>query len=279
MAENVYCMMIQPLSTEEGWELFRSRAFPNRAVPDNNLEAIARQIASDCKGFPLAINTVAAALALKRSADEWSRALVLMKNVDPSFPSTHRTLDAEIYQRLRWSYNDLPNNLKMCFLFCAAFPEDEEINVETLVEMWTAEGLVTGKGTTYFRDAGQEYMDILVDRCLIEYVDMEKHEIKVPHVLRDMAIYIGQREDNWLCEACQHLKIFPSEEEIRGCKRISLFNNEISDLPIDLKCPTLVSLVLAQSRELKEIPKRFLVNFMSLKVLDLWYTSIQALPT
>lgn len=77
---------------------------------------------------------------------------------------------------------------------------------------------------------------------------------------------------------CQYLKNFPSEELIKVCKRISIFNSEISDLPTDLKCPTLVNLVLAQNRELREIPKRFVVNFMSLKVLDLSYTSIQALP-
>jgi len=143
MAANEYCMMVQPLSTEEGWELFGRRAFRNGAVPDNNLETIAREVALECKGLPLALNTVAAALARKKTAEDWRLALVWMKNVDPSFPSTHPTIDAQLYQRVRWSYNDLPNSeLKMCFLYCAAFPEDAHIEVEALVEMWRAERLV-----------------------------------------------------------------------------------------------------------------------------------------
>ena len=44
MAATEYCMMIKPLSTEEGWELFRRKAFLG-AAPDNNVEAIARHIA------------------------------------------------------------------------------------------------------------------------------------------------------------------------------------------------------------------------------------------
>nr|ABR16444.1 unknown [Picea sitchensis] len=239
MAANEYCMMVQPLSTEEGWELFRRRAFRNGAVPDNNLETIAREVASECKGLPLAINTVAAALARKKTAEDWRRALVLMKNVDPSFPSTHPTIDAELYQRVRWSYHDLPNNLKMCFLYCAAFPEDAWIQVETLVEMWTAEGLVPRKGTTYFMDVGREYIDALVDRCLIEYVDAKNEYIKVHDILRDVAIYVGQEEENWLFLSGQHLQHFPSEEETRDRKRISVLGTEISDLPPDFECPTL----------------------------------------
>jgi disease resistance protein RPS2 len=167
----------------------------------------------------------------------------------------------------------------MCFLYCAAFPEDAHIEVEALVEMWRAERLVPQKVKTYFMDVGREYINVLVDRCLIQYVDAEKEAIKVHDVLRDMAIYVGQKEENWLFLSGQHLQHFPSEEETRDRKRISVNDNEISDLPPDFKCPTLVSLVLAENRQLKEIPESFLGNVMSLKVLDLSDTSIQALPT
>jgi disease resistance protein RPS2 len=85
----------------------------------------------------------------------------------PSGPVTAPLMKSSI-NRLRWSYNDLPDrNLKICFLYCAVFPEDAEINVETLVEMWSAEKLVT------LMDAGHEYIDVLVDRGLFEYVGAE----------------------------------------------------------------------------------------------------------
>lgn len=229
----------------------------------------------------MAINTVAAALAWNKSVDEWSSALRLMRNADPSFPTTHESIDTKLYQHLRISYLNLPDdNLRMCFLYCAAFPEYEEIDAETLVEMWTAERLVPQTSTTYFMDAGRKYIDLLVDRCLFEYVDAEKEKIKTHHVLRDMAIHIGQGEEKCLFLSGQHLQHFPSEEETSDRKRISVSYNEISVLPTDLKeCPTLVTLLLGGNRKLEEIPDRFWVSFMSLKVLDLSHTSIKALLT
>ena len=85
-----YSRSIQPLCTEEGWELFRRGAFTSGVVLESNIEeSIAREIAAECKGLPLAINAVAAALSWKKMNDEWSRALIMMKNADPSFPTTH----------------------------------------------------------------------------------------------------------------------------------------------------------------------------------------------
>ena len=68
------------------------------------MEVIGREIASECDGLPLAINTVAAALAWKMSVDEWKSALSLMRNADRSFPTTHERIDAKLYQHLRWTY-------------------------------------------------------------------------------------------------------------------------------------------------------------------------------
>jgi Leucine-rich repeat (LRR) protein len=277
-----YCLKIQPLSTEEGWELFRRRAFTNGVVTDSNIEeAIAKEIAAECKGLPLAINAVAAALSWKKTNDEWSRALIMMKNADPSFPITHDTIDAELYQKVRWSYDDLPHpNLKICFLYCAAFPEDAYIDVERLVQIWSGEGLVSPRGTTNFMDIGRDNINVLVSRCLVEYSEDDGHEyLKVHDVLRDMAIYVGQKEEKWLFAAGQHLQNFPSEEQTRDCKRISIIGNDIHDLPTDFKCPNLVSLMLAQNRSLKKVPEGFLSNLTCVRVLDLSHTSISSLPT
>lgn len=270
------------LSKEEGWELFRSGAFRNGNVTGSNIEeAIARDIAKECKGLPLAINVVAAAMRSKKTNDEWSLALEMMKNADPAFPITHETIGAELYTKLKWSYNDLPDpNLKICFLCCAVFPEDYHIPVESLVQMWRAEGLITPGGTTYFMDIGRQYIDVLVSRGLVEhYKDTETEHLKVHDVLRDMAIFIGRKEQNWFFSAGPHLQNFPSEEETRDCKRISIFGSNVHDLPIDFKCPNLVSLWLMKNSRLLKVPEGFLSNLTCLRVLELSNSPIRWLPS
>lgn len=278
-----YSMIVDPLSTDEGWELFRRGAFTNGVVPESNIdEATAREIALECKGLPLAITVVAAAMSCKKTDDEWRRALTMMKIADPSFPTTHRTIDAELYQPLRWSYNDLSDpNLQICFLYCAAFPEDEYINVEDLVQMWSGERLISQREQTYFMDIGREYIDVLVSRCLVQCIESLGNKyrfLRIHDVLRDMAIHLGQREAHWLLEAGQKLKNFPGGGNIRDCKRISLHSNDIRDLPMDFKCPHLLSLILSSNQNLTQVPDGFLSNIPSLKVLDLSSTSISSLP-
>lgn len=66
-----------------------------------------------------------------------------MKTAHPSFPDTHSRIDKELYKRLRWSYNDLPNpNINSCFLYCAMYSEDCEINVRDLVQIWIADSVL-----------------------------------------------------------------------------------------------------------------------------------------
>lgn len=142
----------------------------------------------------------------------------MMKNVDPSFPTTHRTIDVDLYQKLRWIYNDLFDpNLKMCFPYFVSFPEDVGIPVEDLVEICRGEGLVPLRGTTYLINIGREHIYLLVCRCLVECIDvvgLKYRFLRVHDVLRDKAIHIGQKEVHWLLVVGQHLQNFPIAEEL-----------------------------------------------------------------
>ena len=40
------------------------------------------------------------------------------------------------------SFNDLPHQLKHCFLYCSIFPEDYEIGRKRLIKLWMAKGYV-----------------------------------------------------------------------------------------------------------------------------------------
>ena len=125
------------------------------------------------------------------------------------------------------------------------------------------------------------YVNLLENRCLFQVVKVinELH-IVVHDVIHDMAIYIGENEENCVLRTGQSLQHFPNIQASDNCKQISVCGNDIKSLPAkDLRCPKLVSLSLARNSYLKEIPEAFLLNFTSLRVLDLWLLSIKSLPT
>lgn len=142
----------QPLSGDEASMLFRRVAFKEDQV-SMNIEERAEKIEDGCRGLPLAINVVAAAMIGQTSEQDWDNCLSSMINVDPSFPATHPRLHVELYAQLGYGYEALPNSdVKRCFLYCAMYKEDQEIEMPTLLQMWIGEGLVKSKQGTYLMD-------------------------------------------------------------------------------------------------------------------------------
>ena len=93
-----------------------------------HIENIAREVAEDCKGLSLEINAIASTMMGNTTLDEWELTFKKMKKVDFNFPMTHPRINGELYQRLRWSYDILPDdNLKNYFLYCAMFTKDAAI--------------------------------------------------------------------------------------------------------------------------------------------------------
>lgn len=273
-------MEIQPLRREEAWELFSKVAFEDRSVPED-LEHTARQVAEECKGLPLAIKVIAAAMMGNPAVWQWELALKQMQKVDLNFPLTHPRIDRDLYQPLRLSYDSLPHpHLKSCFLYCAMFQEDDPIVVDHLVQMWIAEGVVKTNEDAdydYVLKTAESYVKLLEHRCLFQ---VGNGVISVHDVVRDMAIYIGENEESCVLRAGQSLQHFPDIKDPHNCKRISVSENNLTSLSAtNLRCPKLVSLLLDGSYELKEIPEAFLLNFPSLRVLDLSGVAMKSLPT
>ncbi|PPD81456.1 hypothetical protein GOBAR_DD21609 [Gossypium barbadense] len=132
------------LSEDEAWVLFRDKA----GLEDDcsTLNDVAKEVAAQCKGLPLAIVTVAKALKDK-SLDEWRDANQRFKD------STHlyeEEVLGGVLEPLKLSYDYLKkgiinqmtgNHIQMCFLLCSLFPEDEEIDIEILITCGVGVGL------------------------------------------------------------------------------------------------------------------------------------------
>jgi hypothetical protein len=102
---------------------------------------------------------------------------------------------AAIHEVIHPSYIALPLSVKRCFLSFAAFPEDERIAVDQLLDMWAGWELVAGP---HSYTAAQSSLQRLEDACLIHSVQMmepwEGDGIKIymHDVLHDLARSIAR---------------------------------------------------------------------------------------
>ncbi|KAH6831965.1 hypothetical protein C2S53_019827 [Perilla frutescens var. hirtella] len=152
---------LQLLKESESWNLLHRTVFGEEDCPDA-LEEIGRKIACDCGGLPLAINVIGGVLSkAEREIDVWEH---VAKDVRATIAETD---NHEFSNVLSLSYNHLPNNLKPCFLYMGAFPEDYEIKASRLICMWAAEGFLKSNGDKSLEEEAKDYLSALVERNLV----------------------------------------------------------------------------------------------------------------
>ncbi|KAE9450558.1 hypothetical protein C3L33_17543, partial [Rhododendron williamsianum] len=192
--EKTYVHELPFLKDEESWELFCSKAFPkyDNKVGDEKshcppcLESLAREMASKCRGLPLAI-VVLGGLLRRKDHDKWPKFKEHMwRHVRDD--DSH---GVPVQHILALSFNDLPYRLKSCFLYLGLFPEDFEINAERLCRLWEAEGFIKLGKESFEEEEAEAYLRELIDRSLIQIVKINWKRIitcRVHDLLRDFAI-------------------------------------------------------------------------------------------
>ncbi|KAL0464532.1 UNVERIFIED_CONTAM: Disease resistance protein [Sesamum latifolium] len=271
-------LKIEVLNEEEAWRLFNKSAGEVAILGD--VEPLARGITKECAGLPLAIVVVGASLRGKRMVELWKDALNALRRSEPLIRGK---IEDKVYNPIKWSYDVLPDErIKSCFLFCCLFPEDIQIDVERLVRYWFAEGLLEGhQDIEEMMDRGMTIVETLTEYSLEHYV---WSSVMIHDVIRDVSVWISSS----LEKECRSLvrsgiglhEIREDELSAKPYKRVSFVDNQIKELPNEVReCPTVSTLLLQSNKELEEIPDRFLAAFMSLKILDLSGCSlIKSLP-
>ncbi|XP_042064217.1 uncharacterized protein LOC121807947 isoform X2 [Salvia splendens] len=123
------------LNKEESWDLLREKVFVEERCP-SQLEKIGKKIAENCEGLPLLILAVADFLSKsEKTLEQWNK--VAEKN-------NQNVMNAqiEISKGLLPSYEALPQQLKVCFLYMGVFPRNHEIPTSTLMKLWFADGFI-----------------------------------------------------------------------------------------------------------------------------------------
>ncbi|KAL3748929.1 hypothetical protein ACJRO7_010075 [Eucalyptus globulus] len=147
-----------------------------------DLETIGKKIAEKCKGSPLAAKVLGGLLCDKRNPDQWE---AILNNKMWDLPTGEND---EVIQVLKLSYIHLPSYLKRCFVYCAIFPKDYEIERDELVHLWIAEGFFDGeRSKDNILKWGQAHFDKLVSRSFLQQSSVNASKFSMHDLLNDLA--------------------------------------------------------------------------------------------
>ncbi|KAE8674457.1 hypothetical protein F3Y22_tig00111754pilonHSYRG00065 [Hibiscus syriacus] len=277
VCRQVGCRMIKvkPLTEEEAWKLFLEKA----GCDIRGVEPIARSVSKHCAGLPLGVITIASCMKGIDDISEWRNAL---KELSLRKKSVNGFED-EVFQQLQFSYDRLKNpKLQDCFLSCALYPEDEEIEERSLIQLWIGEGLVEEMDSMQAEyDNGRAIMNRLISNCLLEGFTKRGNRrcVKMHDLLRDMALRIAK--SRFLVKAGMMLEKAPDVQEwSMNLEKVSLMRNWRLCIPLEMsspKCPRVTTLLLSGCC-LESIPEGFFKHMDALKVLDLSRNPIKSLP-
>ncbi|GLT25675.1 hypothetical protein SLA2020_007900 [Shorea laevis] len=242
----------------------------------SDIEPFLNQILKKCNGLPLAIGVVAKTMRGKSDRYSWETTAKELSKYE------------EIVDCLKFSYNHLDEQHQKCFLYCALYPEDHEIQKEELIEFWIEEGFIEDERRSWHSMIckGHSIIQNLIDNCMLESVKKKdqlcyerlhemvkiknKDRVSMHDLLREMALKIIH--PRFMVKAGMALEELPEEDEWReDLLKVSLMNNNIREFPSSMlspKCPMLTTLLLSKNK-ITTIPEAFFDHMTGLKILDL----------
>ncbi|XP_059287002.1 putative late blight resistance protein homolog R1A-3 [Lycium ferocissimum] len=149
------------LTLDESWKLLHDKVFGAEHLDVPKLEDIGKQIAEKCQGLPLTILVIAGHLSnIARTLESWEDVSKTISAIVASDPD-------KCLGVLGLSYNNLPNQLKPCFLSMGAFPKDFEVDACRLIQLWIAEGFIRTERRKSLEEVAKDYLEDLITRNLI----------------------------------------------------------------------------------------------------------------
>nr|UBY07098.1 NBS-LRR disease resistance protein [Dasypyrum villosum] len=194
-ASREHILTLEALPKDKAWDLFCKKAFQkdtNHECP-TELKPLSEEIASKCKGLPLAIVSVGSLLRVReKTMEEWRRI-----NDQLSWEIINNSRLDHIRNVLYLSFVYLPTYLKSCFLYCSLFPEDYVLHRKQLARLWAAEGFVEERGESTLEEVAEGYLKELVDRNMLQLVERNtfgRMKTFIMHdILRDLALDLCQK--------------------------------------------------------------------------------------
>ncbi|XP_073121201.1 putative late blight resistance protein homolog R1B-23 [Henckelia pumila] len=182
------------LNEDQSWKLLEEKIFGHESCP-LHLVGLGKKVARNCRGLPLTIVVVAGLILSSGNMMKEE----FWESVLGNISSTESTINVQCSNILSLSYDWLPLRLKPCFLYIAAFPEDFDIDISSLIMLWVAEGFL--KPSDEFKcleEVGKGYLEDLVHRNLIlvseKGPDGKLEAVGIHDVLRKICITKAEEE-------------------------------------------------------------------------------------
>ncbi|KAL6843078.1 hypothetical protein ACP4OV_026791 [Aristida adscensionis] len=201
---------LEPLSPDDSERLFFRRAFGSVNTHYPHLEDVPDKILEKCGGLPLAIITISSMLTDKSAKSEWDRVL---NAIGSALAKTQNPDAAKMRTILSLSYTDIPHHLRTCLLYMSLFPEDYIIKKQRLINRWIAEGFVQKEQDRSSYETGESYFNELINRCLIQPVNVEYDQAKACRVHDIILDYIKCKadEENFVTTLDTSKNVYTSE--------------------------------------------------------------------
>ncbi|XWS07756.1 hypothetical protein CRYUN_Cryun41cG0018000 [Craigia yunnanensis] len=268
------------LNVDEAWRLFKRKAFPEKTTESHarssEFETLGRKMVMECKGLPLAIVVLGGLLATKKSWAQWEK---VQRNIHAHLNEVE--LQNQPYGAVNGilvlSYNDLPYNLKPCFLYLGHYPEDWEISKKELIRLWIAEGFISSSlesGGMSMEDVAENFLEELINRCLVQvgksdYTGIGVKKCRIHDLLRDFCVDEAKKENFFgIIQPPIDENSAPSLDVTLTAsmpRRIAIHPRRYVCLKGDR--PNLRSLLLFQNESLVELDISKYFNFKFLRVL------------
>ncbi|WRX25811.1 Leucine-rich repeat - like 10 [Theobroma cacao] len=253
---------VECLSKDEAWKLFEEKVGEETLDSHPDIRELAKQVADECEGLPLALITIGRAMVYKTMPKHWEYAIKVLKE----FPHKLASMDKKVYDSLP------KDTMKSCLLYCSLYLEDFEIPIDELKDYWFCEGFLDEFDNIIdARMQGEHIINSLLNAYLLERYKNSVECVKMHDVIRDMALWIA-------CECEGPEKRFFVRTKVRSIKvlgvenwegvRMSLADSGIEDLRRTPTCPNLQTLFLNNNR-LEVISDGFFQFMHNLRVLNL----------
>ncbi|CAO2205215.1 unnamed protein product [Urochloa humidicola] len=267
---------LECLNGDDSWKLFQHKV---GNVLSRETKPLAQAMVSRCGGLPLALITVARAMACKRLTQEWDHSMSVLNLA----PWNLEGLKAGLLASLKRSYDSLHNDsLRSCLLYSSLFTGD--LLKESLVECLIGEGFVsdfTADDMENLYNKGHYMLGILVTSSLLEAGS--DYHVKMHPMVRAMALWAatdcGSMQDKWLVRTGLETSAAPRAEKWTNAERISLTRTDIHELNEAPTCSILKTLLLRSNRFLGRICHGFFAFMPCIRLLDLSDTQLSALPS
>ncbi|CAL5351878.1 unnamed protein product [Camellia sinensis] len=239
------------------------------------LAEIAKEIVKKCHGYPRAAKTLGSNMFMETNESKWLE--LKEKQLWELAQKKH-----DILVVLRSSYDTQPTELKRCFIYCSIFPKNYEIEIDKLIQLWMAQGLIQSSGLTgELEDTGTDYLNQLCSIFFLEKTEKQHGNLsntcRMPEIIHDLAVYMANEE----CLITTNYRFGPISDKV---KHVSFHDFDCSAEEVTKSLFELENLrtVFFPFQGLgagdKGFVNRCISKFKYLYVLDLSNSCFQVLP-